>query len=77
MEDLTDILKKCEEKLKFWAGVWGKRTKKQSEIKVCYKNDEEIEELTDILKKCEEKLKFWAGVWGERSEETICNQGLL
>jgi hypothetical protein len=35
-----------------------KEAKKQSVIKVCYKNDEEIEDLTDILKKCEEKLKF-------------------
>jgi hypothetical protein len=29
----------------------GKRAKKQSVIKVCYKNDEEIEELSDNLKK--------------------------
>ncbi len=39
----------------FEQGFGTKEAKKQSEIKVCYKNDEEIEELTDILKKFEKQ----------------------
>jgi hypothetical protein len=75
---MTDIFKKIERKnWNFEQGFGTKEAKKQSGIKVCYKNDEELKNWVIFWKNVKKKLKFWAGVWGERSEETIWNQSSL
>ncbi len=50
----------------FEQGFGTKEAKKQSEIKVCYKKDEEIEELTDILKKFEKQNWNFEQGFGEK-----------